>query len=146
MVTMINKTKILAVLFIIFSTLACQSNYQVSTNLDKNNFQDYFSPSKVTIYQQETEFTNLYNYLGAVEGEDCQLKPHHVAPDKINARTAARRQAFAQGANAINFTGCALMEQTNRKNNPLLANKQCHAVLVCYGKAYKIAESTDNKK
>jgi RcsF protein len=143
---MINKTNFIASLFIIFSTLACQNNYQVSTNLDQDNFQDYFSPSKVTIYQQETEFTNLYKYLGAVEGEDCQLKPHHVAPDKINARTAARGKAFAQGANAIIFTGCALIDQTNSQNNSLLTNKQCHAVMVCYGKAYKIAESADNKK
>ena len=126
---------------------ACASRYEVSTNLDSKNFKKYFSPTKVTIYKNEQDMlaqpspTNevvkkKYHYIGAIEGEDCQEKSHHQVPDEINARTDARRKAFELGANAIIFSGCALIE-----NNK--ADKQCVATTVCYGKAYKLSASNN---
>jgi len=103
----------------------------VSTNLDKENFQQYFAPTSVKIYQTEQDFPSSYQFIGAVEGQDCQVKPHLASPDKIIARTHARAQAFKKNANAIIFTGCALIEDDN-------ASKQCLSTLVCYGKAYFI--------
>lgn len=126
---------------------ACASRYSVSTNLDNENFKNYFSPTKVVIYKDEQAMLaqsnsandakkKKYHYLGAVEGEDCQAKEHHQAPDEINARTNARRTAFELGANAIIFSGCALIE-----NNE--ADKQCIATIVCYGKAYRISANNE---
>ena len=137
-------------LFTLFLILlcACTSRYEVTTNLDNDNFRSYFSPAKVTIYKDEKSMlvhSNLsnkdekkkYRYIGAVEGEDCQAQSHHQTPDEINARTHARRKAFELGANAIIFSGCALIE-----NNE--ADKHCVATTVCYGKAYHV--STNNNE
>lgn len=115
---------------------ACSSNYTVSTNLDKENFQTYFSHTKVKIAEDESEFKGRYKLIGMVEGQNCQEKPHHAVPDEIAARTHARQQAFQQQANAIIFTGCALIDNDQ-------ASKQCHATIVCYGKAYQV-EQTKN--
>ncbi|WDE03110.1 rcsF protein [Thalassomonas viridans] len=105
----------------------CSSQYKVSTNLDEENFRKYFSPTLVKIYQNEQEFTGDYRYIGLVEGQDCQVEPHHAAPDEINARTQARRQAFNKKANAVIFTGCTEIE-----------SQLCTRLLVCYGKAYQV--------
>jgi len=112
---------------------ACSSNYTVSTNLDKENFQSYFSPTQVKIAEDESEFHGRYKLIGMVEGESCQEKPHHAKPDKIAARTQARRKAFEKQANAIIFTGCALIDDDK-------ASKQCVASIVCYGKAYQVEQ------
>ncbi|GAA6206620.1 MULTISPECIES: Rcs stress response system protein RcsF [Thalassotalea] len=126
---------------------ACSSRYQVQTNLDNLNFKDYYSPAAVTIYQNEqsmlknknTESSQAapkYQYLGAVEGDDCQEKAHHQAPDEINARTNARRKAYDLGANAIIFSGCALIEKNE-------ADKKCLATTVCYGRAYLLSVNSN---
>jgi RcsF protein len=134
---------------LLFSFLlsACASRYEVTTNLDNDNFRNYFSPAKVIIYENESDMLARltktaestkkgYHYIGAVEGEDCQEKSHHLAPDETNARTNARRVAFDQGANAIIFTGCVLID-----NNE--ADKKCVATTVCYGKAFHISTSNN---
>jgi RcsF protein len=110
---------------------ACSSEYTVSTNLDKENFQRYFSHAQVNVVEDESKFSGRYKLIGLVEGQSCQAKAHHAKPDEIVARTQARRQAFEQKANAIVFTGCALINDDK-------ANKQCVATVVCYGKAYQV--------
>jgi RcsF protein len=134
------------ILSIVLTTItlitSCNSRH-VSTNVDKENFSDYFSASKVKIYEQEKDIKTRHNYIGVVEGQDCQIKPHHAAPDEINARTQARRQAFEQQANAVVFTGCALLtsEQLARLNNSSDA-QQCHAIVICYAKAFAVESPT----
>lgn len=118
---------------------ACSSNYQVSTNVDKENFKHYFSAAEVDIYENERDITARHQFIGLVEGQDCQEKPHHAAPDKINARTQARQQAFEQKANAVVFTGCAelaaeQLAQLSRSGDAL----QCHAIVICYGRAFAV--------
>jgi len=117
---------------------ACSTQYTVSTNLDKENFQNYFSHAQVEVVKDEQELTGRYKLIGLVEGQSCQAKPHHAAPDKIAARTNARRQAFRQQANAIIFTGCALIPDDK-------VNRQCVATMVCYGKAYQVEKSQEQK-
>jgi RcsF protein len=135
-------------LFIVLTTItlitSCNSRH-VSTNFDKENFSDYFSASKVKIYEQEKDIKTRHNYIGVVEGHDCQIKPHHAAPDEINARTQARRQAFEQQANAVVFTGCALLtsEQLAKLNNSNDA-QQCHAIVICYAKAFAVESPTED--
>jgi RcsF protein len=120
------------------------STKNLTTNLDRNNFSDYFSPAKVTIYQQEKDIETHHKYIGVVEGQDCQIKPHHAVPDEINARTQARRQAFEQQANGVIFTGCALLtsQQLAKLNNSNDA-QQCHAIVICYARAFAIEPPTD---
>ncbi len=124
--------------------ISCSNKYPVSTNLDKDNFSQYFSASKVKIYQDEKEITSAYKYLSVVEGQDCQQRPHHASPDKINARTQARQQAFNINGNGVIFTGCVELdnEKLAKLNNSNDA-KQCHAMVICYAKAFAIRPKAD---
>jgi RcsF protein len=135
------KTSLIFILIIM--TASCSNNY-VTSNLDKKEIKRYFSASKVKIYEQEKEITARHNYIGVVEGQDCQIKPHHALPDEINARTEARRQAFEKNANGVIFTGCALLtsEQLAQFNNSNDA-KQCHAIVICYARAFAIDSASE---
>ena len=130
---------------LITSTLitSCSNNY-LSTNLDKGNFDDYFSASNIKIYQSEKAINGRYQFIGSVEGQDCQVKPHHAVPDEINARTQARQQAYNEHANGVVFSNCVLLskEQLQQLNNSNDA-QQCHAIVVCYAKAYQIETKTN---
>lgn len=129
---MIKITTLFAALTIL-TVAGCAKISTYSTNLDSENFRHYFSPSKVAQFQSEQEFSGKYKMLGGVEGEDCQEKAHMAAPDPAIARTNARRKAFELGANAIVFSGCAVVE-----------TKQCYSSTICYGKAYQV-ETTDSE-
>ena len=140
-ITMLKKSLIMILVMMIAS---CSNNY-VASNLDKNNFTQYFSAAQVEIYEQEKDIKTRHNSIGVVEGQDCQIKPHHAAPDEINARTQARRQAFDQQANAVIFSGCALLtsEQLAKLKNSSDA-QQCHAIVICYAKAYAVESPTED--
>ncbi len=137
---MIKKILYTSLLFLMTITLltSCSVN-NVSTNIDKENFSHYFSAANVEIYQSENDINAHYQFIGAVEGQDCQVKAHHAVPDKINARTQARQQAFDNQANGIVFTGCALLTQKQLAQlNSSNDAQQCYAVIICYAKAYAV--------
>ena len=119
--------------------LASCANNIITTNLDKKNFDRYFSAANVKVYSSEQAIKGDYQLITSVEGQDCQVKAHHAKPDIINARTQARRQAYNKQANGIVFSNCALLPQATlaQLNNSNEA-KQCHAIIICYGKAYAI--------
>lgn len=119
------------ILLMAILTAGCAKINDVSTNLDRDNFKHYFSPTKVKIYNSEKEFPSKAKFLGLVEGESCQEKAHHAAPNEIDARTEARRQAYQLEANAIIFSQCVLIEDDK-------AAKNCLATTVCYGRAFKL--------
>lgn len=129
-------SKIIMMLTITIMTLGCAKITHISTNLDKDNFVDYFSPNQVEIVESEQAFSGQYKYLGLVEGEACQAKSHHAHPDKIDARTDARRKAYKLGANAIIFSQCVDIE-----NNQ--ADKGCVATKVCYGRAFFVKKKAN---
>ena len=116
-ITQVNLKALLIVTAIALT--GCSTYYTVSTNLDKENFQTYFSPSKVEIVESEADFNGRFKLIGLVEGQDCQAKAHHAKPNKIAARTQARRQAYDQESNAVIFTGCALISDDKRVSNVL---------------------------
>ena len=124
------------VLFSAMLVSGCAKITDISTNLDRENFQHYFSPTEVKIFKNESDFTGKYKFVGLVEGESCQEKPHHAAPNEIEARTQARRQAYDLSANAIIFSQCVMIEEDK-------AAKQCLASIICYGRAYQV-EQTKN--
>ena len=106
---------------------SCSGNYTFESNVKADNANEYFSASKVKIFKDETEFMSSFQYVGLVEGEDCQQEQHLAPPDVINARTQARQMAFSQKANAVIFTSCVDIE-----------TKHCVEQVVCYGKAYRL--------
>ncbi|MGB1197488.1 MAG: Rcs stress response system protein RcsF [Thalassotalea sp.] len=118
--------------FCAISTLmltSCSQNVSVKSNVNPENFREYFSASNVKIVNDESALETPYKLIGLVEGESCQVKAHHELPNEIDARTNARKKAHAINANAVIFTACTLIE-----NNE--ANKQCIATRVCYAKAF----------
>ncbi len=126
-----HKTSLKVALTVVLLTSmlgGCTGNYTFESNVKADNAEEYFSASKVKIYDNEQDFDASYQYVGLVEGEDCQKEPHLAAPDAINARTQARQIAYLQKANAIIFTSCIDIE-----------TKHCVAQVVCYGKAYRVA-------
>lgn len=114
---------------IILSVAGCAQKITLNSNLDPDNFRDYFSASKVKIINDESELSTPYKFIGLVEGQSCQEKAHHELPDEITARTETRKNAYQLHANAVLFTACTLIE-----NNE--ADKQCVATRVCYAKAF----------
>lgn len=107
--------------------LGC-SNYQFSSNVDKENFDEYFKPSQVTIYDK-SELTLLnYELLGAVEGSSCQEEPNDLPADIKEARTNARINAADMHANGIVFQSCIEFEQ----------DKTCVSNIICYGRAIDV--------
>lgn len=115
----------------------CAKINDISTNLDRDNFKHYFSPTKVQIVESEKDFTGKYKFVGLVEGESCQEKAHHAAPNEIDARTEARRNAYKLDANAIIFSQCVMIEQDQ-------AAKYCVASTVCYGRAYQVEQEKND--
>mgnify|MGYP000492364745 CR=1 FL=1 len=122
----------------------CSTGY-LSTNFDRDNINHYFSAANVNIYKSEADIKSRYQFIDLVEGQDCQIKPHHAKPDEINARTQARQQAFDKKANGIIFSNCVLLDQVQLKqlNNSNDA-KQCHSIVICYAKAYAVDVKPDN--
>lgn len=117
----------------IFTTLialllcSCASITSVKTNLDGENFRNYFAPTSVEIFNDEQKFPSQYTFIAGVEGQSCQETPEHVVADEITARTDARKNAYQLKANAIVFSSCTT-----------ISTKQCHQQVICYGKAYRI--------
>lgn len=129
---LVKYTTSITILLVLLSA-GCAKINDISTNLDRDNFKNYFSPTRVKIVTSEKEFTGHYKFLGLVEGESCQEKAYHAVPNEIDARTEARRQAYKLEANAIIFSQCVMIETDK-------AAKYCIASTVCYGRAYKVEQ------
>jgi len=129
---------------LVFFCLLTNCSSSVSTNLDKKNFQEYFSAATVEVYQHEQDIPTHHQFIGVVEGQDCQEKAHHAKPDKINARTKARQQAYKKQANGIVFTACAeLSHEELTQLSQSSDTQQCYALTICYGKAYIVDAETN---
>ena len=118
--------------FILLS--ACSSKIHFESNVDASTINEYFSFEQVRIVNSLAELDSNYKIIGLVEGEACQQKSHHQAPNESEARTDARRKAAKIGANAIVFSGCPLIESSK-------ADNQCVASRVCYGQALFIKKN-----
>lgn len=134
-ISTMNK-QLLTLIITIPLMASCSSNYTFNSNVKPNVAKEYFSTSQVKIYTDESEFTTNYLFVGLVEGDDCQTKPHLASPDDIIARTKARQSAYVKQANAVIFTGCVDID-----------TKHCVAQVVCYAKAYRVGEiDTETKQ
>ncbi|NMP15657.1 Rcs stress response system protein RcsF [Thalassotalea sp. Y01] len=122
------KTIISLSLTSIFSLMiaGCSFGPHVQTNIDKENFDEYFAATNVQMFTEET-LPDTANYLGLVEGNSCKAKANDKPANDIDARTLAREQAAHIGAQAVVFTSCVYVE-----------DPQCIEMKVCYGKAYEL--------
>lgn len=120
---------------VLVSTLflsAC-SSYQFTSNIDKENFDEYFKPSQVTIYSKSQLSSLEHVVLGAVEGSSCQEKTNQTPADIRQARTNARINAANMNANGIIFQSCLNFE----------ADESCVSNIICYGQALAVSIDKD---
>ncbi|TEW54556.1 hypothetical protein E2R68_07590 [Psychromonas sp. RZ22] len=123
--------RIIVIAFI--SLLSGCSHYQFTTNVDKQNFDTYFKPSQVTIYDKNELLDLDYTVLGAVEGSSCQEETKDVPADIKEARTKARINAANMHANGVIFQSCLNFE----------ADQSCVTNIICYGRAIKVTLPND---
>ncbi len=79
------------------------ADFAFNSNLDKENFDEYFKPGGVRIYEQNQLADLNYLYLGTVEGESCQADANQAVPNAGEARTLARRRVADMGGNGVSF-------------------------------------------
>ncbi len=106
------------------------SNYSFNSNLDKENFDEYFKPSQVKVYEKTDLTDKQYLFVATVEGESCQRDDRDPVATPADARTQARLAAADTGANGIIFNACITLTE----------DSICQASVVCYAKAIKVAE------
>lgn len=119
--------RFLPIIFVLLFTTAC-SNFEYSTNLDKENFDEYFKPSEVTVYQKSDLEDLEYDVIGAVDGSSCQQKENEVPANERDARTKGRINAADMGANGVIFQTCLKIEP----------DKTCITNTICYGRALNV--------
>jgi RcsF protein len=123
--------KSLPVTALLMTLLSGCSLFQVHTNLDKENFTEYFKPGSVNVLDKAQILDANATSIGTVEGESCQSKDIQAPPNISDAQTDARRKVADKGGNAVVFGKCISMPATT----------ECVASMVCYGQAYKVKDS-----
>ncbi|MEG3755944.1 Rcs stress response system protein RcsF [Psychromonas arctica] len=122
----------LLILILLILIAGC-SDYQLHSNVDKENFETYFKPSKVTVYDKQQLLDLEYTVLGAVEGSSCQIDEIDLPASEAEARTEARINAADMNANGVVFQSCINFER----------DESCVSNVICYGRALDVAEPID---
>ena len=104
------------------------ADYAFHSNLDKENFDNYFKPSHVIVYDKKQLLDLEYTILSAVEGSSCQESEIDIPANKRDARTKARINAADMNANGIIFHSCLNIEQ----------DETCISNVICYGRALDV--------
>ena len=102
-----------------------------SSNLDKKNFDDYFKPSRVTVYEKSQLQGLDYKFIAAVDGSSCQQEEKDRPADIKEARTNARINAAEMQANGIVFQSCLNFKR----------DASCISNIICYGRAINLTIS-----
>ncbi|MFT5559379.1 MAG: RcsF protein [Psychromonas sp.] len=113
--------------FSVLLSTAC-TNLDFSSNLDKKNFDDYFKPSRVTVYEKSQLQSLDYKFIAAVDGSSCQQQEKDRPADIKEARTNARINAAEMNANGIVFQNCLTFER----------DASCISNIICYGRAINV--------
>lgn len=118
----------------VFLLSSC-SNFEFKTNVDPDNFKEYFKPSYAKEVSED-ELEKLPNRsLGLVEGVSCQIKDTDAIATESDARTKARIKAADLGANAIKFGKCVRLTDT----------PACLVSVTCYADALVVDDTTHTK-
>jgi len=126
--------RLFLVLSLALLSTAC-SNVQFSSNVDKENFETYFAPSSVVVYETEDLVDLDFEVIGAVEGSSCQIGENDVPADIREARTKARINAADLNANGVVFQSCISFKE----------DKACITNVICYGRAIKVENENENE-
>ncbi|MBM7071754.1 hypothetical protein JQC92_06815 [Shewanella sp. 202IG2-18] len=108
----------------------CSGSYSFHSNLDKENFKEYFKAGDVKVFHTDSLPTQAYKSLGLATGEACQLSSSDKIATESDARTAIRKQAADLGANGVIIRSCATLNESNA----------CLSHVLCSGEAIKINE------
>lgn len=106
----------------------CES-VSFSTNLDPQNFKDYYKPSMVELLSREDLNDHVYKSLGAVHGLSCQENDLQMPANEADARTDLKIKAADMGANALVVDKCVRVEHEDGV---------CKVSVTCYGQALVI--------
>nr|WP_285817648.1 Rcs stress response system protein RcsF [Echinimonas agarilytica] len=109
--------------------VGCANNYDVSTNLDKENFTEYFKPSQVQVFESD-QIPSGYKNIGSIEGMSCQQAENDVPAATADARTQARIAAANLKANGIVIDVCETEYNTE--------SPQCLTLVTCYARALAV--------
>ncbi|MCE2570800.1 Rcs stress response system protein RcsF [Motilimonas eburnea] len=123
-----RKTTLLSTCILVSFVSGC-SNYRFHSNVDKENFEQYFKPSQVKVYEKAELAELNYIPLTTVEGSVCKQLEHEAKPTFADARTQARLAAADAGANGIIFSSCIETQ-----------DEVCIEATLCYGQAIKVAQ------
>lgn len=108
---------------------AC-SGVSVHTNLDPENFTEYYKPSTVEVTTYEELGNTPYVHLGTLSGLSCQVKSDDFPANASDARTDLRRKAADAGANALVPGKCVTAKDTGA----------CSISVTCYGDALLVED------
>lgn len=122
-----KKIITLALTTLVFS--GC-SSFSVSTNLDPSNVTNYFKPSAIDVLTQDEIAMYNAKSIGAIAGLSCQIDKRDFIANESDARTDAKLKAADNGANALVFSKCVVLDNT----------PACLKSVTCYGEAYIIGD------
>lgn len=112
---------------------ACQ-NVAVDTNVSPKNFEEYFKPSSVQVYDKKSILDHRYHSLGMVVGLACQEKPDDFVARDTEARLDALIQTADLGGNGIVYNKCIRLERT----------QSCYVSVTCYAEAFVVDDGKIN--
>lgn len=111
--------------------ISCAQTYEIHTNLDKENFEDYFKPSQVKIVPL-AELPKGFKSIAAISGASCQKTSNDRPASKAEATAQARIAAAELNANGVVVDVCETQQQTEIP--------ECHVLLTCYARALTLPE------
>ena len=111
-----------------FCNLACTQSYDVHTNLDPENFKQYYKPSQVVLYESD-QLPIGTKSIAAITGQSCQIASLDKPANLAEARTEARIAAANLGANGLVIDICETEQNTE--------SPKCITLMSCYGRALK---------
>lgn len=102
--------------------------FSFSTNVDPENFREYFKASGVSeITRAQMASLDAYDDLGMVESSDCMETEDDAAPSKGVAMKTLLEQASDKGADAVAGAKCVTVTDTLK----------CKEEITCYAQAIK---------
>jgi len=126
--------RLLFIVSVALLSTAC-SNVHFSSNVDKENFETYFAPSSVVVYDKDDLDDLDFEVIGSVEGSSCQINKNDVPADIREARTKARIHAADLNANGVVFQSCISFKE----------DQACITNVICYGRALNVIKDEDSK-
>lgn len=131
----IMKKKI-SLIIAISATLGLSScgSYTFKTNLDPQNFVDYYKISTVKIVDNAYLEDKPYIVLANIKGLSCQMQKRDMIANETDARIALRQEALKYSqANAVLLGKCIRIKHDE-------TDATCLESVTCYGQALRIDE------